>query len=127
MPDLPAKPVIDIDVVVDAPENESDYVPDLQEAGFRLHAREPGWHEHRLLKYRDPFTHLHVFGPDCPEVVRHLLFRDWLTEHQEDRERYATAKQEAACQHGDARVYTDLKEPVVREIYQKVFGARGLL
>ena len=127
VPDLPAKPVIDVDLVVAAPEDESAYVPDLQQAGFRLHAREPGWHQHRLFKYREPFAHLHVFGPDCPEVIRHLLFRDWLTEHQEDRDRYAEAKREAASQHGDAQLYTDLKEPTVREIYERVFRSHDLL
>jgi GrpB-like predicted nucleotidyltransferase (UPF0157 family) len=91
-----------------------------------LHAREPGWHQHRLFKHREPFAHLHVFGPDCPEVIRHLLFRDWLTEHQEDRDRYAEAKRDAASQHGDAQAY-DLKEPTVREIYERVFRSHDLL
>lgn len=127
VPGLPAKPVIDIDLVVSAPDNESFYVPDLQQADFRFHAREPGWHQHRLFKFRDPFAHLHVFGPDCPEVVRHLLFRDWLIEHQEDRDRYAETKREAASQHNDSQLYTDLKEPTVRAIYEQVFRSQGLL
>lgn len=127
VPDLPAKPVIDIDLVVAGPENESSYVPDLQHAGFRLHAREPGWHQHRLFKYRGPFAHLHVFGPDCPELIRHLLFRDWLIEHREDRDRYAEAKREAAGQHGDAQLYTELKGPTVREIYERMFRSADLL
>src|SRR5258708_1754605 len=27
---------------------ESEYAPALERAGYRLHVREPGWHEHRM-------------------------------------------------------------------------------
>lgn len=127
VPDLPAKAVIDIDLVVANPDDETSYAADLQRAEFRFHAREPGWHHHRLFKFRDPFTHLHVFGPDCPEVIRHLLFRDWLIKHREDRDLYALAKRVAARQHGDGQLYTDLKAPTVRDIYDRAFRSQGLL
>jgi len=62
-------------------------VPDLEAAGFRLHLRERGWHEHRLLVAADPRANIHVFGTGSPEVIRHRMFRDWLIEHPHDRER----------------------------------------
>lgn len=133
VPGLPAKPVIDIDLVVADPSDEASYVPDLVAAGFVHHIREPWWHEHRLLKFADPMAHVHVFGPDCPEVVRHRMFREWLLEHEEDRTQYADAKRAAAAAMnakaglGTGMEYNAHKEPVVREIYDRMFRAHGLL
>jgi GrpB-like predicted nucleotidyltransferase (UPF0157 family) len=133
VPGLPAKPVIDADLVVAQPADEASYVPALEAAGFVHTIREPWWHGHRLLKHHDPMTHLHVFGPDCPEVVRHRMFHDWLVEHPDERERYAAAKRTAAAEMnarpggGTGMDYNAHKEPVVRDIYDRMFRAHGLL
>lgn len=133
VPGLPAKPVIDVDLVVADPADEPAYVPDLVAAGFVHHVREPWWHEHRLLKHRDPPTHLHVFGPGCPEVVRHRMFRDWLVDHPADLALYADAKRAAAAEvnaregGGTGMDYNAAKEPVVRAIYDRMFRAHGML
>ena len=131
VPGLPAKPVLDADLVVTDPADEAAYVPDLVAAGFHHHVREPWWHEHRLLKLRSPFTHLHVFGPNCPEIVRHTMFRDWLRSDDHDRATYASAKRAASAATravgGTGMDYNRVKEPVVRAIYDRMFRARGLL
>jgi GrpB-like predicted nucleotidyltransferase (UPF0157 family) len=133
VPGLPAKPVIDVDLVVADPADEEAYVPDLVAAGFVHTIREPWWHEHRLLKHLDPLTHVHVFGPDCPEVIRHLMFRDWLLEHPDDRSDYAEAKRAAAAEMnarpggGTGMDYNRHKEPVVLAIYDRMFRAHGML
>ncbi|WGX96654.1 GrpB family protein [Nocardioides sp. L-11A] len=130
VPGLPAKPVIDIDLVVADPADEAAYVPALEEVGFALRIREPWWHEHRLLRGAEPVSHLHVFGPESPEVVRHRIFRDWLRGNPDERERYAAAKlaasaaSTAAGEHG--MQYNARKERVVREIYARAFAATGL-
>jgi GrpB-like predicted nucleotidyltransferase (UPF0157 family) len=133
VPGLPAKPVIDVDLVVADPADEASYIPDLDVAGFVHAIREPWWHEHRLLKRREPECFLHVFGPDCPEVIRHLMFRDWLVEHADDRQLYAEAKRAAATEMnarpggGTGMDYNRYKEPVVQAIYERMFGAHGML
>ena len=131
VPGLPAKPVIDLDLVVVDPTDEGAYVAALESVAFVHWLREPWWHDHRLLKLTDPLVHLHVFGPDCPEVVRHLMFRDWLREHPADRETYAAAKREAAAAThatgGTGMDYNRHKEAVVREVYDRMFRAHGLL
>jgi len=133
VPGLPAKPVIDVDLVVADSADEPAYLPDLAAAGFVHTIREPWWHEHRLVAYDDPLAYVHIFGPDCPEVVRHLMFHDWLVEHEDDRERYAEAKRAAAVEMnarpggGTGMDYNRHKQPVVREIYQRMFEAHGLL
>ena len=133
VPGLPAKPVIDVDLVVADSADEAAYVPDLVAAGFVHTIREPWWHEHRLVKYDDPVAYVHIFGPDCPEVVRHRMFHDWLVEHDDDRQRYADAKRTAAAEMnarpggGTGMDYNRHKEPVVRDIYDRMFRAHGLI
>jgi len=78
VPGLPAKPIIDVLLVVDDPADEESYVPALEAAGFELHLREPGWQEHRLLRHAAPTANLHVFAADSAEAERMLLFRDRL-------------------------------------------------
>ena len=130
---LPAKPVIDVDLVVADPADEPSYIPNLEGAGFVHRIREPWWHEHRLLVFDGPVTHLHVFGPDCPEVVRHLMFQAWLREHPDDLTTYADAKRAAATEMnerpggGTGMDYNRHKEPVVRAIYERMFRAHGML
>jgi GrpB-like predicted nucleotidyltransferase (UPF0157 family) len=131
VPGLPAKPVIDIDLTVIDSSCEAAYVPALQSAGFRLVIRESGWHEHRLLTLDKPRVNLHVFSPDCPEVIRHRMFRDWLIEHPDDRSRYLEAKLEAAAgvraTDDNVMAYNQRKQPVIRDIYARMFSAHGLL
>lgn len=137
VPGLPAKPIIDIDLTVADPADEAAYVPDLEALEYVHWLTEPDWHEHRLFKHLgEPRVHLHVFGPDCPEVARHRMFRDWLITHPEDRERYAAAKRTAAAHlaatgddHGALGFgmrYNRIKEPVVHAIYERMFRAAGL-
>jgi GrpB-like predicted nucleotidyltransferase (UPF0157 family) len=131
VPGLAAKPVIDIDLAVADPRDESAYVAALESAGFQFRVRERGWHEHRLFVADDPRANVHVFGPDSPEAIRHRMLRDWLIEHPDDRDLYAAAKQESAAATTAAgepvMSYNQRKQPVVREILDRMFRAHGLL
>ncbi|MBU8812094.1 GrpB family protein [Mycolicibacterium goodii] len=127
VPGLAAKDVIDIDLTVGDPRDESTYVPALERLGYRLTVREPSWHQHRCLNLDDPRVNLHVFGPDCPEVIRHRIFRDWLRAHPADRQKYENAKRAAVPGGGHVMDYNARKQPVIREIYDCAFRAAGLL
>ena len=131
VPDLPAKPIIDVDLTVADASDETAYVPALQQEGFVLQAREPSWHGHRLLLAASPPANLHVWNPDAPEAIRHRMFRDWLRDHPDDRRRYAAAKRAAAdvtsAAGDDVMAYNLRKQPVVREILDRMFRAHGLL
>ena len=54
VPELCAKPIIDILLVVPNSADESTYVPQLEAAGYVLRIREPEWEEHRLFRGTDP-------------------------------------------------------------------------
>ncbi len=127
VPGLAAKDVIDIDLTVPDPDNESDYVPALEALGYTLRVREPEFEEHRMLRLASPRVNLHVYGPNSAEVARHRLFRDWLRRHPAERERYADAKRVAAAE-GAARPmeYNAKKAIVVRELYARAFAASGI-
>ncbi|KAL3479142.1 grpb/dephospho-CoA kinase [Aspergillus californicus] len=133
VPGFPAKDVIDIDIVVPDPTNEESYAPALEKAGFQFILREPKWHEHRFFGCEEPSANIHVFGPDSPEVVRHRLLRDWLSDsrHESDRELYARVKRESARESREAgetvQEYNDRKEPVIRDILKRIYEAHGLL
>jgi GrpB-like predicted nucleotidyltransferase (UPF0157 family) len=131
VPGLPAKPVIDVDLTVADSADEAGWLPPLEEAGFELVIREPWWHEHRCLTYESPRCNVHVFSPDCPELIRHVLFRDWLRTHPGDLALYRDAKLGAAsaANAGGEHVmeYNARKEPVIRAIYDRAFREAGLL
>jgi GrpB-like predicted nucleotidyltransferase (UPF0157 family) len=124
---LAAKDVIDIDLTVADPRDEDAYVPALQHLGYVLTVREPSFHEHRCLRLAEPRVNLHVFGPDCPEVIRQCMFRDWLRAHPEDRALYEEAKRAAVPGGGNVMDYNTRKQQVIREIYDRLFRAAGML
>ena len=132
VPGLAAKPIIDIDLTVADSTDEPRYLPQLEAAGFTLLLRERAWHEHRVLTHDAPRANLHVWSPDSPEAVRHVLLRDWLRAHPEDREAYAAAKRTAADRlrtggGGEGMDYNELKAPAIREILDRVFRAHSLI
>lgn len=128
---LPAKPIIDVDLIVADSGDEASYVPALEALGYRLVVREPWWQEHRCLRHDDPRCNLHVFGPDAAEPVRHRIFRDWLRAHPDDLALYRDTKLAAAAAANRAGEhvmdYNARKESVIREIYDRAFRAAGLL
>jgi GrpB-like predicted nucleotidyltransferase (UPF0157 family) len=131
VPGLPAKPIIDIDLIVANSADEGAWLPKLEAAGFVLTVREPWWYEHRCLDFDDPQCNLHVFSPDCAEAARHKIFRDWLRDNAEDRALYHDVKIAAAAASSskgeDVMQYNARKEQVIREIYHRAFVAEGLL
>lgn len=120
---LPAKPVIDILLVVADSAKESEYVPALERSGYKLRIREPEWYEHRMLKGPDTDINLHVFSDGCPEIGRMLAFRDWLRSHEADRDLYARTKMELAQKDWKyTQNYADAKAAVVEAILARAIS-----
>ena len=124
VPGLWAKPVIDVDLVVEDSAREDAYVPDLEAAGFVLRAREPHWQEHRVFRGQAPASVLHVWSPDSQEPARHLVFRDWLRTHDDDRAAYGALKAELGTRgFTDGMDYNNHKAALVYDIYERIFAA----
>ena len=117
VPGLAAKPIIDIDVLVEDSSHETAYLPALLAAGYVLRVREPDWHEHRMLRTPELDVHIHIFSTGCVEVARQLAFRNRLRSHAEDRLRYEALKRKLAKEDWtDMDAYARAKSAVVEEI-----------
>ncbi|EFQ36385.1 hypothetical protein CGRA01v4_13742 [Colletotrichum graminicola] len=132
VPRLPAKAVIDIDLVVADPTDKDAYAPALERVGFQFILREPEWHEHRFFAMYEPYhCNLHVFKEGTAELVRHIIMKEWLIANDDDRELYARTKMEAAEMSNslgeEVMDYNLRKENVIREILQRAFKAKGYL
>jgi GrpB-like predicted nucleotidyltransferase (UPF0157 family) len=120
VPNLPAKPIIDIVLVVFDSANEDEYAGALEKAGYQLRIREPAWYKHRLFKGTECRANLHVFSAACPEIDRMLIFRDWLRKNEADRELYARIKGALAQQSWKyTQNYADAKTAVIEEIMSR--------
>jgi GrpB-like predicted nucleotidyltransferase (UPF0157 family) len=117
VPGLPAKPIIDMLLVVADSGREDAYVPPMEAAGYVLRIREPDWYEHRLFKGPDANINLHVFSTGCVEIERMLGFRDHLRSSPTDCALYAETKGELASRHWTyVQEYADAKTEVVEAI-----------
>ncbi|MET0468831.1 MAG: GrpB family protein [Aeromicrobium sp.] len=128
VPDLAAKPIIDIDLSVADPEDEDAYVPDLERLGYVLRVREP---HHRMLRTPElgplraervgvPPIHLHVCALGSEWERRHRIFRDWLRNHPDDRQLYEDVKRSLAGRTwADTNDYADAKTEVVEQIMRR--------
>jgi GrpB-like predicted nucleotidyltransferase (UPF0157 family) len=114
---LPAKPIIDVDLSVEDPEDEESYLPALERAGYRLRVREPS---HRMLRTRQRDVHVHVCATGSDWERRHLLFRDWLREDAGDRRLYAETKC-ALAKRGwpDMNAYAAAKTEIIGDITER--------
>ena len=123
VPGLPAKPIIDMLLVVADSSDEPAYVPMMEAAGYRLRIREPAWHEHRLFKGPDTDINLHTFSEGSSEIGRMLGFRDRLRTHDDERERYLATKRELAARHWVfVQDYADAKGEVVEGIIARALA-----
>jgi GrpB-like predicted nucleotidyltransferase (UPF0157 family) len=135
VPDLPAKDIIDIDLVVKDSADESAYADKLEDAGFKFLLREPRWHQHRFFyaeyAYLPHVVNLHVWSPDCAEVARHQIFRERLLSCPEDKALYVEAKNAAAQQtreqEGNLLDYNMRKEETIKRILRNAFEELGYI
>jgi GrpB-like predicted nucleotidyltransferase (UPF0157 family) len=125
IPGIPAKPTIDILLAVTDSTNERAYVPALEAQGYRLHIREPDWHQHRLLKRDRPPVNLHVFTVGSNEIARMVAFRDRCRSHPEERALYERTKLELASRvWRHVQHYANAKGEVIEEIIARALVDR---
>lgn len=117
VPGLAAKPVIDLLVTVDDPEDDAALVPAMESAGYFLRVREAG---HRMFRTSGRDVHIHVWAGSDPEVERYLRFRDQLRQSTEDRLAYEHLKRKLAKRGwADMNDYADAKTELIASILNK--------
>jgi GrpB-like predicted nucleotidyltransferase (UPF0157 family) len=126
VPGLPAKPIIDILLIVPDSGDEPTYVPRLEAAGYVLRIREPDWHQHRVFKGPDTNVNVHVFSSGSTEIDRMLGFRDRLRSHPDEFERYLSAKRDLAARDWEfVQQYADAKSDVIEAIIGRAQAENG--
>lgn len=125
VPDLAAKDVVDVDVVVD-----DDAVPGISGAvldrldGTR-YENTPTWH---VLARReaDQRFNVHVFGASDTGWKRSVATRDVLRTRPERREEYEALKRELAAEHDDVGAYSRGKADLLARIHETARDADDL-
>ena len=106
IPGLPAKPIIDIIVLVDDLDATRAAIPALETTGYSYWAANPDTSKLYLAKGLPPAPrrthHLHIHEDEA-EVSRHLLFRDHLRANSDARDAYLALKRALASQFRDDR------------------------
>lgn len=99
VPGLGAKPIIDLDVVIEDLTYLPTIIKRLNQAGFD-HEGNLGIEGREAFKRRfdDGFMpyHLYVCPKDSKALCEHITFRDYLRSHPEDAKEYERIKQELA-------------------------------
>jgi GrpB-like predicted nucleotidyltransferase (UPF0157 family) len=123
IPDIVAKPVIDLLCAVRTLEALDARAPRLTVLGYEAMGEFgiPGRRYFRKDTRDGTRTHqLHAFAVGSPEIQRHLDFRDYLRAFPAERAAYAALKQGLAARCGsDTRAYSDGKTEFIRAIERR--------
>ena len=100
IPGLASKPIIDMAVVVPTSEDANDLIEPLATIGYPfdldVHQATGGTERHLFKKGNPTEFHLSVCYADKGSFLeRHVLFRDYLREHPEDKQIYKDIKKNA--------------------------------
>ena len=130
---LPAKPIIDIDLVMPDYSVFPAIVTTLENLGY-VHAGDQGIFQREVFKPR-PTIHAPLVTPPriwtphhlyvCPlggkELERHLRFRDELRKDLSLRNTYEEIKRAVAARSdGDRKIYARIKETACRDFVERV-------
>jgi GrpB-like predicted nucleotidyltransferase (UPF0157 family) len=117
VPGLDAKPIIDVQVSVADLADEAAYAPGCSAVGFELYSRDD---VHRFFSVPSPAprdAQVHVCGTGGAFEHDHLLFRDYLRAHDDERDAYAAMKRDAAARWTDDRMgYTFAKSDHILDL-----------
>jgi GrpB-like predicted nucleotidyltransferase (UPF0157 family) len=125
IPNISAKPIIDILVEVQRIERIDAFNREMIERGY-LPKGEFGISGRRFFIKGDEEQrshHIHIFQAGNPEMERHLAFRDYMIAHPEEAEAYSLLKQELAREFPhDAERYMAGKNDFIKEIERKALA-----
>lgn len=127
IPNMPAKPIIDIMIEVSDIATVDTFDDGMKDLGY-IPKGEYGISERRFfLKGEIERTHhVHIYQSGNQEIERHLLFRDYLIAHPEDAKRYAELKMKLALKYKlDADAYCKGKDRFIENIERKARPDRG--
>lgn len=121
IPNISAKPIIDILVEVRAIEKIDEFNEKMTELGYQPKG-ELGIPGRRFFIKNEDSTrthHVHIFQTEAIEVEQHLNFRDYLVAHPEEAQAYSRLKEKLAREFPEDREsYIEGKDGFIKEILQ---------
>lgn len=120
VPNMCAKPIIDLDVIV-RPEDVPAAISAVEALGYR-HEGNLGVNGREAFRWVAEFPehHLYVCPQGSPALERHLLVRDYLRRHPEAAREYAEVKRQLAQKYHDNRTkYQAAKAEFVDALMEK--------
>ena len=125
IPDLPAKPILDLAIGVTDLESAKSLIPLLRGEDYIFWDDNPDKSKLFFVKGMPPFGnkrthHIHVMPVTHHDWLLRPLFRDYLISHPEAKQAYADLKQNLASQYqSDRETYTNSKTTFIRDINLK--------
>jgi GrpB-like predicted nucleotidyltransferase (UPF0157 family) len=126
VPDLAAKPIIDIDVLLASETMLPAAIERLGSLGY-IHRGNLGIPEREAFRAPggDPPHHLYVCPPCSAEFRRHVAFRDYLRAHSKDAKSYADLKIALAERFREDRdAYNNAKTEFVTQLTTRAIAAQ---
>ncbi len=121
VPGLPAKPIIDIDILLKSANDLPRVIAKLAAIGYQHQGilGVPGRDAFKAPEH-DIHHHLYVCSTPGTEFFRHIAFRDYLRTHPKDAEDYARLKRSLAGKFSvDRETYTQAKADFIQEILRR--------
>lgn len=125
VPGLGAKPIIDIMVGLRTLDDAPHCIPRLEDIGYEYVPK----HEavmperryfHKGLKRFARTHHLHMVETASEFWERHILFRDYLREHEDTAREYCELKKQLAARfRSDRESYTDAKASFIKAVVER--------
>ncbi|MBP0003880.1 MAG: GrpB family protein [Cyanobacteria bacterium SBC] len=130
IPDIYAKPIIDLLVEVKAITEVDKQSPSMERLGYETMG-EFGIPERRYFRKNNQAGirthHVHVFQLGSEQIERHLAFRDYMIAHPDEAQRYSDLKRKlAAVYPNDIEEYMDGKDGFIKAIDLKAAQWRSL-
>ena len=123
IPDMPAKPIIDINMAIQSLDDAKDFVKPLEKLGYQYMANR--WFEDRYFFPKGPESfrthHLNLVEKTSETAWLYpILFRNYLIKHHEAKQQYIKLKKGLAGKYkNDREKYTEAKSEFVSEILAK--------
>ena len=112
IPGIAAKPIVDMMPVVRRFEDGAACVGGLRKLGYEYRGEYGIAGRHYFVRGDPRSLHAHMYTADHWEVERHLLFRDYLRTHPDERAAYEHLKRDLAKQFThDVQAYAAAKTP----------------
>jgi GrpB-like predicted nucleotidyltransferase (UPF0157 family) len=123
VPGMKAKPVIDMMCIVNDIEAVDRYNDQMRSLGYDV-AGEWGIAGRRLFRKggENRTHHIHFYQFDNPAIERHLIFRDYLRCHPEERDNYSRYKEQLSQRFEQTSEYSPAKKAFVQEMERRALA-----